>query len=318
MIDTERITLDMGLIKRHLQQFVIRYLPVRLSDAERIGLSNWSDRFHVLRCARSCALVRPTPTPTPPTDQFPPMSAPFRSVAGDLPADVIVRKPDLAQIAAKSVVPFKAHNPTGVVVDLSTDPSRGYVWGSGNGRILGIHLGKYYDGPRSSSAGIVVSQPSGYDHTACNRNNGVQNIPFRALPNTENLRGICGYSLSPWETYSFVAMAVDYEGTFYVPDSIIHRVLQYRDPLDTDSVVEQVWGQADFSGMVCERGALESPAAQSLCFHSDSVKFMSNRYGPGMKIVADGNLRVADVGNNRTPHFPMYSRLREKSLSLWT
>ena len=301
---SERVTLDMGLIEEHIEYFSILRLQVRISNAEGMGLSNWSDAFNVARSARFCEAVMPTPTPAPTPGPFPPTS-PVRGVAGDLWADVIIGKPDFTQVAPKSVVPFKVNNPTGVIVDRSVEPGRAYVWDSGNSRILGIDLAKCYEGSGPCSADIVIGQPSGYDHAACNVDNGLQRFPVRARPTAATLCGIPDHSLSPWEAYSFVSMTVDGNGSLYVPDSFNHRVLKYDTPFDSDIVADQVWGQADFSGMVCNRGDLHNPTAESLCFHSNSVRFTLNRYGPGVEVDTQGNLWVADVGNNRVLRFPM-------------
>ena len=302
---SERVTLDMGLIEEHIEYFSILRFQVRLSDAEGRGLSNWSDDFNVARSARSCGAVMPTPTPAPTPGPFPPTS-PVRGVAGDLWADVIIGKPDFSQIAPKSVVPFKVNNPTGVIVDRSVEPGRAYVWDSGNSRILGIDLAKCYEGSGPCSADIVIGQPSGYDHAACNGDNGLQKFPVRARPTAATLCGIPDHSLSPWEAYSIVSMAVDGDGNLYVPDFFNHRILKYNSPFESDTVADQVWGQADFSGRVCNQGTIQSPTADSLCFQSDSVRTVLNHYGAGVEIDADGNIWVADVGNNRVLRFPAH------------
>ena len=300
----ERITVDMGLIRQHLWNIPRLTLQVRVTNARGEGLTAWSDRFNVVRDASECvdpgASAVPTATATPT-----PFTAPVRGAAGDLWADVVIGKPNFSQIAMKSVVPFKVNNPTGVVVDRSVDPGRAYVWDSGNSRILGIDLAKCYEGEPPCSADIVIGQPSGYDHAACNGDNGVQDFPFRAPPTAETLCGIPDHSLSPWEAYSFVTMAVDGDGNLYVPDSFNHRILKYESPFESDSVADEVWGQGDFSGRVCNRGELDRPTAESLCFHSHTIQPVLNRYGAGVEIDADGNVWVADTGNNRVLRFPV-------------
>ena len=181
----ERITVDMGLIRRHLWNIPKMILQVRLTNAKGDGLTDWSDRFNVAADASRCADPRSSPVPTLIPTTFPPTS-PIRGVTGDYWADIVIGKPDFSQIAPKSVVPFKVNNPTGVVVDRSVDPGRAYIWDSGNSRILGIDLGACYEGATPCSADIVIGQPSGYDHAACNGDNGVQNFPVRALPTARN------------------------------------------------------------------------------------------------------------------------------------
>ena len=79
--------------------------------------------------------------------------------------------------------------------------------------------------------------------------------------------------------------------------------MKYENPFEKDSTADQVWGQNDFTGMGCNLGVPETPTAQTLCFHSNSVRFTLNRYGPGVEIDAEGNMWVADVGNNRVLRF---------------
>ena len=298
-----RITLDLESLADSLRQSPVFFLQVRLLDEDARGLSNWSDYFLLARDEDSCRAVVPSPTPTPAPGTLP-GAYPVRGVAGDLWADVVLGKPDFAQIAPKSVVPFKVNNPGGVVVDRSVEPGRAYIWDSGNNRILGIDLAECYAGDGACPATIVIGQPSGYDHSACNGDSGVQRFPFRAQASAETLCGVPDHSLSPWEAYSFVTMAVGSDSSLFVPDFFNHRILKYENPFEADSVADQVWGQADFSGMVCNRGRLDRPTAESLCFQSNSVRRVLNHYGAGVEIDAEGNMWVADVGNNRVLRFP--------------
>ena len=302
---SERITLDMGLIEERLEDAPLMSFWVRIADAQGEGLSNWSDRVNVSKGPNACIVPKPAPIPTPFPGSFPP-SSPVRGVAGDLWADVVIGQPDFTQIAPKSVVPFKVNNAAGVVVDRSVDPGRAYVWDSGNSRILGIDLETCYAGSGPCSADIVIGQPTGYDHSACNGDNSVQHFPVRSRPTAETLCGIPDHSLSPGESYSYVTMAVDGEGNLYVPDSFNHRVLKYENPFENDAVADRLWGQVNYSGMACNRESPDSPSATSLCFHSNSVQFTLNQYGPGVEIDAAGNMWVADVGNNRVLRFSVH------------
>ena len=300
----ERIALDLASLANNLEHSPVFFLQVRLLDEDGKGLSNWSDNFLLARDGASCKAAVPPPTSTPAPGSVRGAS-PIRGQAGDLWADIVIGKPDFSQIAPKSVVPFKVNNPGGIVVDRSVEPGRAYIWDSGNNRILGIDLAKCYEGEGACSADILIGQPSGYDHSACNGDSGVQRFPYRSRPDAETLCGVPDHSLSPGEAYSLVTMAVDNDGHLYVPDSFNHRVLKYEAPFENDGVADQVWGQADYSGMVCNRGNFEKPTAESLCFHSHSVIFTLNRFGSGVEIDSDGNLWVADTGNNRVLRFPV-------------
>ena len=304
-----RITLDMASIRQHLWDYTTLSLHVRISSDTYSAQAFWSAEFYVAVDASHCPGKRATTAPTSPTPSsatsatFPP-SPPERGVAGDLWADVVVGKMDFSQVGENRVVPFKVFNPGGVVVDRSVEPGRAYVWDSANSRILGIALAACYEGASPCSADVVIGQPSGYDHSACNGDSGVQSFPMRPVATAETLCGIPDIALTPSETHTFVTMAVDSHGNLYVPDSINHRILKYESPFGGDSVADGVWGQADFSGMACNRGALRDPTAETLCFHSPTNKFLTNLYGNGVEIDGDGNMWVADGGNNRVLRFP--------------
>ena len=279
-------------------------MRVRITDEYGEALSGWSPWFDVASHEVACGVSRviPTETPVPAAMRFPP-TPPTRGTPGDLWADVILGKPDFAEISPNEVVPFSVFNPGGVVVDLSAEPQRAYVWDGGNSRILGIDIDSCYEDPGPCTADIVIGQPSGYDNSACNGDSGVQGYPVRATPSAETLCGIPDTSLSPWEEHTFVTMAVSPGGDLYVPDSHNNRVLRYDDPFETDQVADRVWGQADFAGASCNRGEPE-PSADTLCFHSKTNRHYLNFYGNGTELDIDGNLWVVDGGNNRVLRFP--------------
>ena len=105
-----------------------------------------------------------------------PQTAAVRGVAGDLWADVIIGQPDFSQISDDQVVPFKLFNSGGVLVDRSVAPGRLYVWDAGNSRILGVDLATCYAGPGPCVPDVVLGQPSGFDHAACNGDSNVQGL----------------------------------------------------------------------------------------------------------------------------------------------
>ena len=297
-----RVTVDMREIRQHLWRSNEMFLNVRVTGDRRGSDSNWSERFMLVQDQSACAVVGPEPMPTAVPEAFPARPA-VRGVAGDLWADVIIGKPDFSQISPKSVVPFKVFNPGGVVVDRSVNPGRAYVWDAGNSRILGIDLGKCYEGASPCSADIVLGQPSLYDHSACNGDSGVQDYPLRALASAETLCGVPDFSLSPWEAHNFVTMAIDGRGALYVPDFSNNRVLKYNNPFVNDSVADVVWGQADFSGIQCNRGNLRRPTAETICFDSETNRLVTNLQSAGVEVDAQGNVWVADTGNHRVLRF---------------
>ncbi len=295
--DSRRISIDMSRVNLRFESDDQLRLQVRVISADNEQFaSEWSDEFIFAENRRACG-----------TDaRFPPTS-PIRGLEGDLWADVILGKPDFSQIAPLSVVPFKVFGPGGVVVDRSDGAGKAYIWDSGNSRILGIDLANCYETTSPCSADLVIGQPDGYDHSACNGDSGLQRFPYRSVASADTLCGARDIALSPGETHNFVTMAVDDEGGLYVPDSVNHRILKYESPFATDATADRVWGQADFTGMACNRGSPRRPTAETLCFHSPSNQGATNWYGNGVEIDAEGNMWVADGGNNRVLRFPVNS-----------
>ena len=229
---------------------------------------------------------------------------PVRGVAGDLWADVIIGKPDFSEASPFEVVPFKVFNPGGVVVDRSTDPGRAYVWDAGNSRILGIDLAACYANLGPCPDDIVIGQPSLFDHSACNGDSGAQLFPFRALATASSLCGVPDISISITQEYSFVTMTVDDEAALFVPDAYNNRILKYDSPFETDSIADGVWGQSNYNDILCNKGAMQ-PTSKSLCFFSYTNRYMVTYYGSGVTLDHDGNMWVADGGNNRVLRFPV-------------
>lgn len=140
---------------------------------------------------------------------------------------------------------------------------------------------------------VVLGQPSFDDHAACNFDGTGQLFPQRAVAGADSMCLIEPLQVSIGETIFGAMMDVDDQGALYLPDSFNHRVLKFDDPFTTDTIADDVWGQADFSGNTCNRGG--APAANTLC-----------REGPhsGVAIDDQGNLWVADPGNSRVLRFP--------------
>ena len=153
------------------------------------------------------------------------------------------------------------------------------------------------------TADIVLGQPSPFSHSACNGDSGFQGHPVRAAASAETLCGIPEEINSVTEDKSIVTMAIDAEGSLYVPDSFNNRVLKYENPFESDSSADVVWGQPDFHGVECNGGGT-APSADRLCFHSYHNRMTMAFYGIGVDIDTEGNLWVAEGGNNRVLRFP--------------
>lgn len=288
--------------------------PIRITEATKTAVP--PTRLRARRAspqATAWPSPSPQPTATPAAKARIPRPSPseplVRGKSGDYWADVILGQPDFSETSPNAVVPFKVFNPGGVIVDRSTAPGRAYVWDGGNNRILGIDLAECYTDESPCSGDMVIGQPSLYDHSACNGDSGMQSLPYRSLATAATLCGTPDLSQSSGESHAFINMALDKDGNLYVPDSFNNRVLLYERPSETDGIADAVWGQADFSGIVCNRHGHLVPTAQSLCFHSPS----NYDRGPakdgwparGVEIDSDGNMWVADSGNNRVLRFPM-------------
>lgn len=234
-----------------------------------------------------------------------------RGIAGDLVTDLVVGKRDFGEISPREIVPYKLSAPGGVIVDRSVSPGRMYVWDSGNSRILGIDLAKCYASGSPCSGDLVIGQPSLNDFGGCNQDSSFSNYPNRIPASASTLCGIPESTHTTLEDKSFSNMYVDasQSGALYVADSRNHRVLKYNSPFTTDNIADEVWGQTDFTGNGCNisggigggwnnPSAPPQPTASSLCFHTIGAS------GAGVSLDSQGNLWVADGGNNRVLRFP--------------
>ena len=248
-----------------------------------------------------------------------------RGIYGDGWADVILGQPDFSQITPNEVVGDKLFNPGGVYVDRSVRPNRVYVYDAGNSRVLGFsYLGTCLAGtgvgqnctctsdcPESScqiqenrTADVILGQSSSHSST-CNGDSAFQSYPDRSAARADTLCGIPPWALSITEAGAFATMTTDEHGNFYITDLYNNRVLRYDSPFDNDNIADYVWGQVDFSGVMCNRGAsYNHPDSSSLCLApqpgwGDIIS--------GVSIDTDNNLWVADTQNNRILRFPFDS-----------
>lgn len=233
-----------------------------------------------------------------------------RGLPGDSISDVIIGKPDFADISPETVVGHKLFWAFGTVIDRThAGDDRMYVFDAGNNRILGIHLAYCLQHIGQCSAddpgNVILGQANNYS-TGCNRDSGFQHFPDRAPASQYTLCSQPEDVGSVSEQLSGSSMAVGTTGALYVVDSHNNRVLKYTDPFSS-TAASDVWGQADFTGNRCNRGA--SVNNNTLCF-GEHLTFGVLIGQGGVDIayrpigIGGPDLWVADQANNRVLRFP--------------
>ncbi len=237
------------------------------------------------------------PTRTPPQPGF----------SFELEPSVVLGQPNERNSSTNEIVPNRTFNPGGTVVDRTVRPNRLYVVDTMNSRILGFSsLGTCSASGGACSADgdcasgrcvidearepdLVIGQPTGYDEGACNGDNRSA-VPARAdtlcLP-------LYPQVLTTLEWRGAIDPAVDDAGNLYVVDKGNHRLLRYDSPFSTDTVADDVWGQASLSRRACNRGEAR-PGPDTMCQTEDA----------GVAIDGVGAIWVTDSGNGRVLRFP--------------
>jgi uncharacterized protein (TIGR03437 family) len=179
------------------------------------------------------------------------------------------------------------YSPRAIAFDNSVSPPRVYVVDTGNNRVLGWsnangNTSAQGQVGKGNFADMVLGQPDYYSTLA-------------GGPSTTNTTGF----------NSPTGIAVDGAGNVYVADSGNNRILRFKAPYSQTSGNVQpnlVIGQKGYTGNQANQGG--NPSASDLYL---SVSNGSELYAAGLAIDGQGNLWIADVGNNRVLGFPVSS-----------
>jgi uncharacterized protein (TIGR03437 family) len=188
---------------------------------------------------------------------------------------------DFAANGVNRVKPGSINTPYKIVIDYSQPPYPLYVSDTNNHRVL-----IWRDSIRfrtGDPADLVIGQPN----------------LTTALPNIEG-----GLTTTPTATsLAFPrGIAVDAAGNLYVADTGNNRVLRYPRPVDQSGRItpDQVIGQSDFTSSV-----------------TAAVSASSLRVPGAVALGPDGNIFVADTGNNRVLEFPAGNANRPPALRVY-
>jgi hypothetical protein len=242
------------------------------------------------------------------------------------------------QTAAGAVVAHSlGGHASGLAIDRSVKPNRIYVADTANNRILGFaSLGTCSLVPATpctndsdcaaASAGtctisgapgwpfhppfrdadIIIGQPDA-GGSACNGDDNV-GIYGPASASTLCLMQTPAIANVP-ESWQFMNFDVDQQGNLYVTDRHNNRVLRYNQPFSADktdgrgdAVADLVFGQADFSSNLPNRGGAVSADTLFLNFGA-FANFAIESFG-GVMVDPHGNVWIADFGNARVLRFP--------------
>jgi len=229
-----------------------------------------------------------------------------------------------------TVVPYKIHHASGILVDKSRRPNAVYVVDTGNNRVLGFKsLGRCKNHPtiectndsdcpsgtceiiNNKPADIIFGQPD-EKSAACNGDNNL-GINKPASNTTLCFMGFPQFTPNVEEYWMRTNFDVDGEGNLYIPDVWNNRILKYNQPFSEDktngkgdNIADFVWGQDNFSNNQPNRGrGKNSPDAQSIFISFGGFDHVTSR---GVSVDPQGNVWVADTFNFRILRFPPNSK----------
>jgi uncharacterized protein (TIGR03437 family) len=183
----------------------------------------------------------------------------------------------LNSVAPNLVEGRELYNPSAVAFDTSVNPPHVYIVDTGNNRVLG--WSNATNVTQGNFADLVIGQPNLYS-----------TLP--AGPGTSASTGLNAPT----------GIAVDASGNVYVADSGNNRILRFKTPFlepAGDLPVDLVIGQkTSSSGNSANQGGLSSTSLNL------AVAPGGQLLAAGLAVDGQGNLWVADAGNNRVLGFP--------------
>ncbi len=240
--------------------------------------------------------------PLPPGYTIPP-----RGTADDLWADTILGQIDFGDIMPNQAVNNRDGYTSGTLVDPINH--RLFIFDAADNRILIYNNINGFTPNNTASGGIVadvvLGQPD-FSHTGCNWDGNEQDFGITGQETAPTAHSLCGmpeHQPSPQEGGSEANMAVDKLGNLYVPDPWNNRILRYDAPFSNGQDAVAVWGQPDFNHSAANLGNPNVPANDTLML-ADPVGGGTTSFISGVAIDSQGNLWVADNGNNRVLRFP--------------
>jgi uncharacterized protein (TIGR03437 family) len=201
--------------------------------------------------------------------------------SGAKAATRVLGQTDFAGNGPNQIKPGSINSPFKIAVDYSRAPFALYVSDTNNNRVLVWKDAAHFH--TGDPADLVIGQPS-LTSAVSNVDSGGTNAPSQTSLSAP--RGI----------------AVAADGTLYVADSGNHRVLRYPRPVGQSGRItpDAVLGQTDFTSAA-------SAAVNAGSLHNPS----------GLAIGPNGNLFVADSGNNRVLEFKSGSATGANSIRVY-